>query len=111
MTIGPEPMIRIFLMSVLLGMCILDEGREGRRGEVAGKEAKHDQCCNCWMNLHSHASPFALAPFAPRLIPVLTHHGFEFFEKIARVVRAGGGFRVVLDAERWKDLCRKPSRV
>ena len=57
-------------------------------------------------NPKPHASPLRLSPFAHRLF-VLHHHRFELIEKIARVVRAGGGFRVVLNAERWKRFMSK----
>ena len=42
MTIGPEPMIRIFLMSVLLGMAILEKVK-GQRGEVAEERGQAPQ--------------------------------------------------------------------
>ena|SRR5689334_13900053 len=38
---------------------------------------------------------------------LLQHHGLEFIEEIARVVRSGRGFRVILHAERRKRLVAK----
>src|SRR2546422_10578567 len=98
MTMGPEPMIRIFLMSVLLD--IVSEAKDEKgRGLIMERNLISIQAV---LDDPVHGvSHFRRSPFGPSF-HMLQHDGFELFKKIAGVVRAGRRFRVVLYAERWK---------
>src|ERR1700679_1923468 len=92
MTMGPEPRIRIFEMSVRLGM-----------KSVASDQLLVAACMkapfqNNQFNGASEAAPFKSSPFP------LLHHLHKIFEKVMRVMRPGRGFGMILHAEQRQVL-------
>src|SRR5437764_10154232 len=89
MTIGPEPMMRIFEMSVRLGIPSEPISEFGFRISDLGTRSSSVFPKSEIRNPNSEIS-----------FPFL-HHVEEFREQIIRVVRTGRRFGVVLNAERW----------